>query len=66
MDTNNNTEETNANEAALRQRLYVDTQRPRPFYRTSDPSTHVVNEEIIHQNPPSLQVKIELGNQENF
>ena len=61
MDANNNNNQHEENvDEALRQRLYVDLQRPRPFYRTTasnENNTQVVNEnEIIHQNPPSLQV----------
>ena len=59
--TNNNNHQHEENDdGALRQRLYVDLQRPRPFYRTtaSNENTQIVNEnEIIHQNPPSLQVR---------
>ena len=57
---NNNHQHEENNDGALRQRLYVDLQRPRPFYRTtaSNENTQIVNEnEIIHQNPPSLQVR---------
>ena len=57
---NNNHQHVENNDGALRQRLYVDLQRPRPFYRTtaSNENTQIVNEnEIIHQNPPSLQVR---------
>ena len=61
---NNNNQHEEVVDEALRQRLYVDLQRPRPFYRTTTASisnennTQVVNEnEIIHQNPPSLQVR---------
>ena len=61
MDANNNNNQHEENvDEALRQRLYVDLQRPRPFYRTtaSNENTQIVNEnEIIHQNPPSLQVR---------
>ena len=57
---NNNNQHEEVVDEALRQRLYVDLQRPRPFYRTTasnENNTQVVNEnEIIHQNPPSLQV----------
>ena len=49
--------DNNNNDEVLRQRLYVDLQRPRPFYRTAS-VTQIVNEEIIHRNPPSLQVRI--------
>ena len=52
IDNNNN----DHSDEALRQRLYVDLQRPRPFYRTTSVNTQIVNEEIIHRNPPSLQV----------
>ena len=48
--------DSNNNDEALRQRLYVDLQRPRPFYRTTSVDTQIVNEEIIHRNPPTLQV----------
>ena len=57
---NNNHQHEENNDGALRQRLYVDLQRPRPFYRTTalNENTQIVNEnEIIHQNPPSLQVR---------
>ena len=61
VDANNNNHQHEENDdGALRQRLYVDLQRPRPFYRTtaSNENTQIVNEnEIIHQNPPSLQVR---------
>ena len=61
VDANNNNHQHEENDdGALRQRLYVDLQRPRPFYRTtaSNDNTQIVNEnEIIHQNPPSLQVR---------
>ena len=61
LDANNNNHQHEENDdGALRQRLYVDLQRPRPFYRTtaSNENTQIVNEnEIIHQNPPSLQVR---------
>ena len=61
VDANNNNHQHEQNDdGALRQRLYVDLQRPRPFYRTtaSNENTQIVNEnEIIHQNPPSLQVR---------
>ena len=61
VDANNNNRQHEENDdGALRQRLYVDLQRPRPFYRTtaSNENTQIVNaNEIIHQNPPSLQVR---------
>lgn len=61
VDANNNNHQHEENDdGALRQRLYVDLQRPRPFYRTtaSNENTQIVNaNEIIHQNPPSLQVR---------
>lgn len=52
LDSNNNDDQ------GLRQRLYADVGRPRPFYRTHHQENVIGQQELIHQNPASLQVKI--------